>query len=157
MQKGAKKKGVHRTPFFVGTLIPCNHQIGLIFPIFIEETWPVSLRIGLYFLALCYRSYHNPNFCPNYDDHDDCEDQYHNCQMISHGLEVILIDRLHLSFVAVFIVADIFMCSIDAITSKTKVFSLIVVVYHVCSSVLSARVKWMMMQNFFLKEFLISC
>ena len=28
----------------------------------------------------------------------------------------------YFSFVAVFIVADIFMCSIDAITSKTKVF-----------------------------------
>ena len=30
--------------------------------------------------------------------------------------------HLDVSFVAVFIVADIFMCSIDAITSKTKVF-----------------------------------
>ena len=29
--------------------------------------------------------------------------------------------HLSYSFVAVFIVADIFMCSIDAITSKTKV------------------------------------
>ena len=33
----------------------CYHQVGLIFPIFIEETWPVWLRIFLYFLALCYR------------------------------------------------------------------------------------------------------
>ena len=96
----------------------------MVFPIFIEETWPVGLRIALYFLALCYRSHHIPNYCANYGDRDDCD-----YQCISHGLEVILIDRLHFSFVAVFIVADIFMCSIDAITSKTKVFSLMVVFY----------------------------
>ena len=34
---------------------PCCLQVGLILPIFIEETWPVWLRIILYFLALCYR------------------------------------------------------------------------------------------------------
>ena len=39
------------------------------------------------------------------------------------------------SFVAVFIVADIFMCSIDAITSKTKV-------YIVFSSYSVASLKW---------------
>ena len=53
----------------------------MIFPVFIEQTWPQWLKILLYFIALCY------------------------------------------SFVAVFIVADIFMCSIDAITSKTKVIT----------------------------------
>ena len=53
-------------------------QKGMILPIFNEVTWPVWLRIVLYFGGLLY------------------------------------------SFVAVFIVADIFMCSIDSITSKTK-------------------------------------
>ena len=53
----------------------------MVFPIFIEQTWPVWFRIGFYFLGLCY------------------------------------------SFVAVFIVADIFMCSIDAITSKMKTYT----------------------------------
>ena len=47
-------------------------------PVFIEVTWPLWIRVGLYFFGLLY------------------------------------------SFVAVFIIADIFMCSIDAITSKTK-------------------------------------
>jgi solute carrier family 8 (sodium/calcium exchanger) len=56
-------------------------QVGLIFPIFIEQTWSHWLKIVLYFFALCY------------------------------------------SFIAVFIVADIFMCSIDAITSKTKMIT----------------------------------
>ena len=53
-------------------------QKGMILPIFNEVTWPIWLRIVLYFGGLLY------------------------------------------SFVAVFIVADIFMCSIDAITSTTK-------------------------------------
>ena len=53
-------------------------QKGMILPIFNEVTWPIWLRIVLYFIGLLY------------------------------------------SFVAVFIVADIFMCSIDSITSKTK-------------------------------------
>ena len=53
-------------------------QKGMILPIFNEVTWPIWLRIVLYFGGLLY------------------------------------------SFVAVFIVADIFMCSIDSITSKTK-------------------------------------
>ena len=50
----------------------------MVFPLFIEETWPHWLKVSLYLVALLY------------------------------------------SFIAVFIVADIFMCSIDAITSKTK-------------------------------------
>jgi solute carrier family 8 (sodium/calcium exchanger) len=53
-------------------------QVGMLFPLFFEQTWPLWVRIVLYTIGLLY------------------------------------------SFIAVFIVADIFMCSIDSISSTTK-------------------------------------
>ena len=59
--------------------VPAPHsQVGLIFPLFFEESWPAWARVTLYSVGLLY------------------------------------------SFVAVFLVADTFMCSIDAICSTTR-------------------------------------
>ena len=63
-----------------GNCYPLHHcsDDGLILPLFFEETWPKSVRVIIYLVALLY------------------------------------------SFLGVSIVADIFMCAIEKITSKTK-------------------------------------
>ena len=122
----------------------------MIFPIFIEQTWPLWLRILLYFLALCYRcstflilySYLYL-FCifvfsssssavlqvqniPNGDNSPLRKRKYFGLNFFNLKCTQVISDYFIHSFVAVFIVADIFMCSIDAITSKTKVYILLI-------------------------------
>ena len=118
----------------------------MIFPIFIEQTWPLWLRILLYFLALCYRCrtflilyLYLYLFCifvfsapsaavlqvqniPNGDNSPLRKRKYFDLNLFNLKCTQVISDYFIHSFVAVFIVADIFMCSIDAITSKTKVF-----------------------------------